>query len=281
RPHSVFKGEFMIFKRRTRNFKTLTCLFFLLSFSISLFLNLRSYEEKTGDRIFFQVYLTSDISKEKKQGIEEKILGFENVKKVGYISREESRRKLEKDLKITIPDSSIQDIIVVYFSSEISPEMVISELETENEIQEIFFDQEYVEKSLLENKIFKFMRYLTGIFLIAPIIGIIFSSYISMGERNLIYFYFTSKERDRISQKSWRACSLPLIFSAIIGFLAYNNIYMYVQKKLEKINYFILKSPFEKVFLFTIVVTVCVVLIALISTFSKKSLDSGDSEDEE
>lgn len=280
RPRSVFKGDFMIFQRRTRNFKTLIYLFFLLSFFISLFLNLWSYEDKSQDRIFFQVDLVSGISQEKKQGIEEKILGFKNVKKVGYISKEESIRNLEKNLKITVPDSSIQDIMVVYFFAESSPETIISALEAEDEIQEIFFDQEYVEKSLIQKKTLKLVRYFTVVFLIIPTIMTIFSCYFAMRERNLIYFYFTSKERERIWKKAARASSLPLIFSGVIGLLICNNMYMFFQKNFEKIGYFIFKTTFQRVFFFSILTIICLIIVALLSPFSKKNIDFEDNRND-
>lgn len=268
----------MIFQRKTRNFKTLTYLFFLLSFSISLFLNLWSYEDKSQDRVFFQIDLASGISQERKQGIEEKILGFKNVKKVGYISKTESIRNLEKSLKIAVPESSISDIMIVYFSPEESPESIISELESETEILEIFFDQEYVEKSLMQKKTLKLIRYLTGVFLLIPTIIIIFTSYLGMRERNLIYFYFTSKERERIWKKASRASFLPLIFSGVIGTLIYNNIYLFLQKNFEKIGYYILKNSFQRVFLFSILVTVCIFVIAMLLPFSKSNMNLEDRE---
>ncbi|MGL4403922.1 MAG: permease-like cell division protein FtsX [Fusobacteriaceae bacterium] len=239
-----------------------------------------SYEDKTQDRNFFQVDLESGLSQEKKREIEEEILKFENVKKVGYISREESMRSLEKNLKITVPDSSIQDIMVVYFSIENSPEDIISKLEAEDEIREVFFDQEYVEKNLLQKKTLKLVRYFTIFFLIIPTIVIILSAYCSMRERNLIYFYFTSKERERIWKKSKRASSLPMIFSGIIGFFICNNIYVFLQKNFEKTGYFILKTPFQRVFLFSSLVTGCIVIIALLLPFSKNNLDFEDNNNE-
>lgn len=270
----------MIFQRKTRNFKTLTYLFFLLSFSISLFLNLWSYEDKSQDRMFFQVDLAPGISLEKKQIIEEKILGFKNVKKVGYISKEESIKNLEKNLKIAVPDGSIQDIIIVYFSSEESPESIISELETESDILEIFFDQEYVEKNIIQKKTLKLLRYFTGFFLIIPTIIIIFSSYLAMRERNLIYFYFTSKERGRIWKKASRASVLPLIFSGIIGILLYNNIYLFIQKNFEKIGYYVIKDSFQRVLMFTIIISLCVTITALLLPFSKsKDIENINFED--
>lgn len=236
----------MVFEKKSSNFKSLIFLFFILTFFISLFLNFHSYEDKLSNNIFFQMELSSGLDKENQGEFEKRILQFKNVKKVRYYSKEEGIKNLEKELNISLPSgmNSLPDILIAYVEDRAAAEEIINNLEDERAVTEFYLDVEKIERALLERKIFKLLKIMTVLFFIAPSVSVIFSLCYGMRERNLIYYYLTSRDRGNLQKKAKKVSLFPMIFSAAIGILFYLNLYVLLQNNLTKLGInFIVASP--------------------------------------
>lgn len=262
----------MIFEKKSKNFKSLIFLFFLFSFFISLFLNFNSYEDKLENSIFLQIEVNSSLADERVEMLERKILQFKNVKRVRYYSKEEGIKSLERELNISIPsgNSTLPDIMIIYVPDRESAEKLISDLDGDENIQEFYLDDQGMERALLKKKIFKLLKLLTLSIFILPSMGVVLSLCYGMRENNLIYFYLTSRERDKLQEKAKKVSLFPMVFSAVIGVLLYLNLYLFLQINLVRLGEnFMLVSP-EFLGMITGVGTVFLLIIVQLSPFSKK-----------
>ncbi|MGL4533702.1 MAG: cell division protein FtsX [Fusobacteriaceae bacterium] len=221
----------MVLKKRNKNFMTMIYLFFIFTFFVSLFLNLNEIKGKVIEENIIQLELAEKLSKDQISDLEKKLLKMGNVKKIKYSSKERALNNLVRDLQISIPESSnpLPNSFVVILEEKGDYKELIQNLEEDNRITQFHLNEENIEKNILQLKeMDKILKFLSFIFLI-PNIFTIFMSYRGMCHDNYIYFYFVSKNREKIDIKAKKAVFLPILSAGIIGTFSFLNLYFFLK----------------------------------------------------
>lgn len=228
----------MIIKKRSKNFFILIFMFFLLSFVISLALNLKSYKEKFSNRNIIQMELKNEISETEVSELEKKVLGIKGITKVSFYSKEESLKKISEDLELSnFLGNPLPDILMGHMNTdEIGRKNIIKNLENEQSIVSIYVNEKSIDKNNSLIKTIKITLLFLLIFFPIPIISIITDLYYGMCFHNFLYFNFNYTDKRRIDIKSKRMSTLPLISSFLIGWLSYCNFYFVIRYQIIKIS---------------------------------------------
>lgn len=221
----------MVLKKRNKNFITMVYLFFIFTFFVSLFLNLKELREQVLEENIIQLELAENLNQEEIGELEKKLLRLGNIKKIKYNSKERALSNLTRELQISIPESSnpLPNSFIISLEEKGNYKELISKLEEDRGIISIHMNEEKIEKNILKLKeLDRTLKFLSLIFLI-PNIFAIFMSYRGMCHDNYVYFYFVSKNREKIASRSKKATLLPVLSAGIIGTFSFLNLYLFLR----------------------------------------------------
>lgn len=263
----------MVLKKRNKNFMTMVYLFFIFTFFISIFLNLNEMKERFLEENIVQLELIENLNKDEIESLEKKLIKLGDIRKIKYNSKERALSNLVKELQISIPESSnpLPNTFIIILEENANYKEIISKLEENREIASFHMNEEKIEKNLIQLKeIKKVLIFLSLIFLI-PTIFTIFMSYRGMCHDNYIYFYFTSKNRERVSNRAKKATFIPILSAGVIGTFSFFNLYLFLKNSniANMENFFKLSS--EYVAIVNIVLTLALIVILFLIPFRVKN----------
>jgi hypothetical protein len=206
----------MLYAKKNRDLSLYLYLFFIFNIVLLFCLTLYSYSNKNLEKNYVQVELKRELSEEALQNTEKAILSLKEVKKIRYLSKEESLENLSKELGTAVR-SDIPDLFVVSITDLEGAIKLESTLESDVSVATVHINENSLNKVAELNRKIKMGIYVILTVISLPLMVIIAKIHVGMVKNNFLFVYLKAQDRKKRDEILKRAKKFTLIPTLLIG----------------------------------------------------------------
>lgn len=269
---------------KRRVFCAITLTILSLNIFISFSLNLRNLAEDTRFNSFVVVDLQNNLDEKKKNEIENYTQSLAGVKFVRFMDKSESFKNLQKELNISIPESSnpLTDSLIVSVKDSSYLNTIQETLEAREEVKEVYKDELFLNQSEQQSLVSDMAQIGSAVFAVftAIITIIIFNlgvaiEFLNNANTGLSY------SKNVVSSK--RKSLFHFTLASIVGTLIFFNLYLLFRKFISSANFNHTMLSIKEIILWNIgAILILNILVYIIpANVGKIEYDNDDFEDED